>query len=88
MSQIYYNNQQGILAMKEKNKKAMLLKSEYKQMEEANGQFGEEQDKKHGIISQKAKYTGSDFHMTVQYYLSQNIDFRTHFKEKHKSKYN
>ena len=76
--------------MKENTKKAMLLRSEYNEPDEwgGRGEFGEEQDKKLGIISHKARYTGSDFHMTVQFFLAQNIDLRTHFKDRHRSRYN
>ena len=74
--------------MREGNRKGALLKSEYRPMDEGGAEYGEDQDKTHGIISHKCKYTGSEFHMTVQHYLAQNIDLRVHFKDKHRSKYN
>jgi len=69
--------------MKESNKKAVILKS--------NEILADDEpilEDAVGGISVLSKYTGSEFHTSVQMYLSQHIDFRTSFKDKHRSKFN
>ena len=82
MSSVYYNHETRMLAIKECNQKQNLLTSDYKYNAD------DLDHDKHGNISRMAKYTGSDFHMTVQKYLAHCINLNKNFKDKHRSKFN
>ena len=61
-----------------------MIRSDYIHREPA--QLGE--SSRSHTISSKAKYTGTNFHMGVQQYLSKHVDIERTFKEKHLSKFN
>ena len=76
LNAVFYNHATGITGMKESNQKAAMIMS--------NEILGDDGPAKSSDII----YTGSEFHMSVQTYLSKNIDTQISFKEKHRSKFN
>lgn len=66
LSSIYYNDQTGVLGIKEGNKKATMLQSKVVNREiQAKTLADFKKKDKDGVVSKKARYTGTDFYMIV-----------------------
>ena len=83
LSTIFFNQATRTLGMKEYREKGMMVQSEFVFDPNEEGVAAQL-----GVISSQAQYTGTLFHFTIQHQLSQNIDTKLHFKDKHKSQFN
>jgi len=59
LSSVFYNHETGVVGIKEFNAKETMLRSDF----ELPDNSGEEVT---GLLSSKCKYTGSEFHMSIQ----------------------
>ena len=88
LSTFHFNESSGLLAMREQNANATLLKSQIRLSQTMLDHKSMYNNAKRNEISIRALYQGSQFYTNIQNYLNQQVDKKLSFKDKIRSKIN